>query len=185
MRTTFPLKNGEYSVSDTVPTQNNLENGDADMAKWPKRVKHWNRVLAKIYRPCRGRDSYRVTWYAAGKRQMKSFPTFAGSGGAKAFAETLVKELAKNSQALLLSPSQESDALAAIERLGTFYQPPGAKFPCWRRYLISGALIFASLANPRKLAPLQENRTARATLAKPSGQPRKLRCSEKSGVQPR
>ena len=97
------------------------------MAKWPKRVKHRNKVLAKIYRPCRGRDSYRVTWYAAGKRQMKSFPTYAGQGGAKEFCEALVRELAKNSQAVMLASAQASDALAAIERLGTFYQTTGRK----------------------------------------------------------
>jgi len=127
MRTIFSRKNDGSSVSDTVPTQKNLESGDADMAKWPKRVKHRNKVLAKIYRPCRGRDSYRTTWYAAGKRQMKSFPTYAGKGGAKEFAEALVKELANNSQAVMLAPAQASDALAAIERLGTYYQTTGRK----------------------------------------------------------
>jgi len=127
MRTTFSLENEKVSVPDTVLTQNNLENGDADMAKWPKRVKHRNKVLAKIYPPCRGRESYRVTWYGAGRRQMKSFPTYAGQGGAKAFTEALVKELAKNSQAVMLTPAQASDALAAIERLGTFYQTTGRK----------------------------------------------------------
>ncbi len=127
MRTIFSRKNDALSVSDTNLTQKNLESGDADMAKWPKRVKHRNKVLAKIYRPCRGRDSYRLTWYAAGKRQMKSFPTYAGQVGAKEFAEALVKELAKNSQAVMLAPAQASDALAAIERLGTFYQTTGRK----------------------------------------------------------
>ena len=97
------------------------------MAKWPKRVKYRKKVLAKIYHPCRGQDSYRVTWYAAGKRQMKSFPTYAGQGGAHKFAEELVKELANNSQAVMLAPAQASDALAAIERLRTFYQTTGRK----------------------------------------------------------
>ncbi len=97
------------------------------MAKWPKKVKHRNKVLAKIYRPCSGRDSYRVTWYAAGKRQMKSFPTYAGKGGAKEYAEALVPELAKQSQAVMLTPAQATDALAAIERLNTFHQSTGRK----------------------------------------------------------
>lgn len=127
MRTSFSWKNDGSGTSNTNPTQKNLESGDNDMAKWPKRVKHRNKVLAKIYRPCRGRDSYRVTWYAASRRQMKSFSTYAGPGGAKEFAETLVKELAKNSQAVMLTPPQATDALAAIERLGTFYQATGRK----------------------------------------------------------
>jgi integrase len=97
------------------------------MSKWPKKVKHRNRVLAKIYKPCRGRESYRVTWYAGGKRQMKSFPTYAGKDGAKEFAESKVKELANNSQAAMLTPAQATDALAAIERLANFYQITGRK----------------------------------------------------------
>ncbi len=97
------------------------------MSKWPKKVKHRNKVLAKIYQPCEGRESYRVTWYAAGKRQMKSFPTYSGKGGAKEFAEGKVKELATNSQAAMLTPPQATDALAAIERLNTFYQDTGRK----------------------------------------------------------
>ncbi len=97
------------------------------MSKWPKKVKHRRKVLAKIYRPCQGRESYRVTWYAAGKRQMKSFPTYAGEGGAKEFAEGKVKELAANSQAAMLTPSQATDAMVAFERLNTFHQDTGRK----------------------------------------------------------
>ena len=41
-------------------------------------------------------------WYAAGKRQIKSFPTYAGQGGAHKFAEELVRELANNSHAVML-----------------------------------------------------------------------------------
>jgi integrase len=114
-------------LSDTLPTQKTPEFGDTEMSKWPKRIKHRNKVLAKIYRPCRGRESYRVTWYASGQRQMKSFPTYAGHGGAKEFAETKVKELANNSQAALLTPVQATDSLAAIECLGSFYQATGRK----------------------------------------------------------
>ena len=97
------------------------------MAKWPKKVKHRNKVMAKIYGPCQGRESYRLTWYAAGGRQMKSFPTYAGKGGAKEFADDLVKKLAQNSQATMLSSAQASDALAAIERLNTFQIATGRK----------------------------------------------------------
>lgn len=63
--------------------------------KWPKRAKHRNKVLAKIYRPCSGRGSYRVAWSVAGKRMMKSFPTYNGKGGALEYAEDLVPELYK------------------------------------------------------------------------------------------
>ena len=97
------------------------------MTKWPKRVKHRNKVLAKIYRPCAGRGSYRVAWAVAGKRMMKSFPTYSGKGGALEYAEDLVKDLAKGSQATLLTPGQANDALAALERLQGFYVSTGRR----------------------------------------------------------
>ena len=93
--------------------------------KWPKKVKHRNRVLAKIYRPCTGRDSYRVAWSVNGKRMMKSFRTYGGEGGALEYAEGLVGDLAKGSQVTALTPGQAGDALAAFERLQAFYQSTG------------------------------------------------------------
>jgi integrase len=97
------------------------------MNKWPKKVKHRKKVLAKVYRPCKGRGSYRVTWYAAGNRQMKSFSTYAGKDGAKEFADELVKELANGSQAPLLTSGQAGDALGALELLQDFYQSTGKR----------------------------------------------------------
>ena len=93
------------------------------MSKRPTRVKHRNKVLAKVYRPCQGRDSYRVTWYAAGQRQMKSFPTYSGPGGAKQCGEGLVVELAKNSQAAMLKPAQATDGRAP--------QSANVPWPAW------------------------------------------------------
>jgi len=95
------------------------------MSKWPKKVKHRNKVLAKVYRPCQGRGSYRVVWYAAGERRMKSFANYAARGGAREFAESLVKDLARQSPATMLTPPQATDALAAIERLNCFRETTG------------------------------------------------------------
>ena len=97
------------------------------MTKWPKRVKHRNKVLAKIYRPCAGRGSYRVAWAVSGKRMMKSFPTYSGKGGALDYAEELVKDLYNGSQVTALTPGQARDALAAMERLEGFYQSTGRR----------------------------------------------------------
>jgi len=96
-------------------------------AKWPKKVKHRNKVLAKVYRPSRSRPSYRVVWDAKGKRQMKSLPNYSGAGGAKEFADELVKELAKQTQVIMLTPGQANDALAAIEHLRRFQEETGRK----------------------------------------------------------
>ena len=43
---------------------------------------------------------------------MKSLPNYSGPGGAKEFAEGLIKELAKQSQVIMLTPVQANDALA-------------------------------------------------------------------------
>jgi len=97
------------------------------MTKWPKKVKHRDKVLAKIYRPCAGRGSNRVAWCVSGKRMMKSFRTYGGKGGALEYAEALVPDLAKGSQVTALTPGQASDALAAFERLQRFYQSTGCR----------------------------------------------------------
>lgn len=91
--------------------------------KYPKHIKHRGRVLASIY----GKGKYplyRVGWTVAGKRMMKAFDRY---GEAKRYADNLVKELAKGSQATALTPGQASDALAALDRLQAFYQSTGRK----------------------------------------------------------
>src|ERR1017187_8901195 len=127
MRTTFVEENSKSGVPDTVLTHEKPESVEAGMTKWPKRVKHRNKVLARIYRPCAGRGSYRVAWTALGKRMMKSFPTYSGTGGALEYAEELVKDLAKGSQVSTLTPGQARDALIAFERLHDFYVATGRR----------------------------------------------------------
>ncbi len=106
---------------DTLPTQKTPETAPADV-KWPYKVKHRKNgpVLAKIYRPCAGRDSYRVAWSADGKRKMQSFPRFAGEGGAREFAERLARDLAQGSQAPSLSPAEARSALSIRDALQQF-----------------------------------------------------------------
>ena len=130
-----------FGICDTIPTQNNAKDEELDMSKWPVKVKHRNKILARIYRPCEGRDSYRVAWKADGKRQMKSFPTYAGEGGAKKFADGLVKELAKQSSVALLTPAQADDALAAIGLLNAFCESTARRVS-----LVSAVLEFCEAA---------------------------------------
>ena len=106
--------------SDTILTQNPPQSGKEEVTKWPVKVKHRNKVFAKIYRPCEGRDSYRVAWKAAGQRQMKSFKTYSGEKGAKKFADDLVGNLAKQNSVALLTSAQADDALAALNLLAVF-----------------------------------------------------------------
>ncbi|MCW5553050.1 MAG: site-specific integrase [Verrucomicrobiae bacterium] len=97
------------------------------MTKWPKKLKHRGKVLVRVYRPCSGRDSYRVAWHGEGRRMMKSFASFSGKGGALEYAEKLLTELARHSKVALLTPGQATDALAAIERLNGLYQRTGKR----------------------------------------------------------
>ena len=122
-RTIFPQVIEVSGVADTVLTQETAETEGANV-KYPKRIKYRGRVLATIYGRCKGRDSYRVAWQVAGRRQMASFPSYSL---AKRHADGLVKDLAKGSQVTALHPAQARDALAALERLADFYRATGRR----------------------------------------------------------
>ena len=51
----FIEENERFGISDTLPTHETPKSAEADVMKWPKKVKHRNKVLAKIYRPGEGR----------------------------------------------------------------------------------------------------------------------------------
>ena len=53
---------------------------------------------------------------------MKSLPTYAGQGGAREFADDLVKELAQGSQVSALSPAEARTVLAIRDALETFFK---------------------------------------------------------------
>ncbi len=109
------------ATPDTLPTQEKPQSPETDV-KWPYKVRHRKNgpVVAKIYRPCQGRDSYRVAWLAAGKRVMKSFPRFAGQDGAREFAENLAKDIAQGSQVAALTPAEARSAFAVRDALEAF-----------------------------------------------------------------
>ena len=122
----FAHKSEVFGSPDTVSTQDSADSPPENV-KWPFKVRRRKNgpVLAKIYRPCEGRDSYRVSWSAGGKRLMRSFPRFTGRGGAREFAEKMVESLAAGSQAAALSSSEASFALAVRDALDKFRQETG------------------------------------------------------------
>ena len=140
--------------SDTLATQNTAEFDAADVKKWPKQIKHRNKVLAKIYRPGKGRSSYRVAWQAGGKRLMKSFPTYSGENGAKKFADDLVPSIAKGSQATLLTPKQAQDAFHIQDMLIAYQQESGRQ--------ISPVDAVAAFISASKLLPAAASLTEAA-----------------------
>ena len=125
MRTIITRKIDGFGSSDTILTHNPPNLGEDEVSKWPVKIKYRNKVFAKIYRPCAGRDSYRVAWKAGGTRQMKSFKTYSGETGAKKFADGLVGNLAKQNSVALLTSAQADDALAAIGLLKVFREATG------------------------------------------------------------
>lgn len=125
MRTSFSVENAKSGASDTTLTQETPES--EGKMKFPKPIKHRGRTLATIYGKTKAYPRYRAVWYVSGKRVMKAFERYGGEGGALAYAERLVKDLAKGSQVTALSPGQAMDALAAFDRLQAFYTATGRK----------------------------------------------------------
>jgi integrase len=91
--------------------------------RFPVTIKH-RTSKAKIYASAGKFAYYRVAYITAGKRKMQSFAAYSD---AKAAAERIVRELANGSQAAALTATQSRDALAAFERLQSFYQASGRR----------------------------------------------------------
>jgi integrase len=123
MRTMFPCEIDVFQTSDTLLTQETPESEGAKV-RFPKKIKYRGRTLATIYAKSKGRDSYRVSWVLNGKRQMASFASYSL---AKRHADKLAKDLSKGSVVSALNPAQARDALAAFERLQSFYQLTGRR----------------------------------------------------------
>jgi len=121
--TIFPSQDGKTGIGDTKTTQITAESVEEQM-RFPKRIRHRGQVLATIYGKSKAYPAYRLVWRVTGKRRMERFATYSK---AKAAAEALVKELAKGSQVTALTPRQATDALAAIERLQTYFQQTGRR----------------------------------------------------------
>jgi integrase len=158
--------------------------------KFPKKIKHRGKVLAKIYRSS-GRAGYRVSWSAGGERQLRSFSRYAGSGGAAQFAENLVKQLAAGSDAARLSHEEARETLAIRDAIESFRHSTGREISASqaiieyldaRRRLgehsleaaVSGFLRTVAVVQRKPLADAVEEfnaaRTAR-TIAKPGKRP--------------
>lgn len=125
-------------ISDTISTPNRPLVPPAE-ARWPLKVRHRKNgpVLARVYSPCEGRESYRVAWPAAGRRQMRSFPRFAGIGGARESAENLTAELTQGSQVPFLSPKQAQDALAIRDLLADLQMETGRRVSAVEAVIVS------------------------------------------------
>jgi integrase len=93
--------------------------------KLPKKIKYRGKELATIYGRSASYPQYRVAWSVEGKRRMKAFDRYGGEDGALAYAEKLVSDLHKGSQVTALSDAQARDAMAAFQKLDSFWQQTG------------------------------------------------------------
>ena len=110
--TTFTEENEGFEKSDTVLAQNPA-GSEPRKVKFPQIIRH-RRIEATIYGKSRHYQRYRLAYYVAGQRRLRTFATYTE---AKVEAERIVRELANGSQATALTGSQSRDALAALERL--------------------------------------------------------------------
>jgi integrase len=118
--------------------------------KFPKVIRH-RKGECKIYGKKPDYPFYRVAWYVTGQRRVKQFGTYSK---AKEFADALVKDLASGSQSTALTPRQATDALAAVDRLKTYYQQTGRSVSLLRA--VSEYVEASMKANGRTLADLVE-----------------------------
>jgi integrase len=109
--------------------------------KFPVTIRH-RREKATIYGKSDSYPFYRLGYYVAGQRRVRSFKTY---GEAKTEAERVLRDLAQGSQATALTASQSRDALAAIQRLEALRQSTGRRVS-----LLSAVSVFAEASTKLK-----------------------------------
>jgi integrase len=132
MRTTFPRENGDpvTAPKDSPNISGQLDNESEQTVSFPKRLKHKKRgrVWATIYKRENQPQPYRLYWRTRiDGKPVSRFKDFSIYGEAKREGEKLVADLAKGAQAAILSPGQATDALAALQRLQTFFEATGRR----------------------------------------------------------
>ena len=118
----FPNNKGDSQGICTEFAQNKPRTPDRRV-RFPVTIRY-RASKAKIYAPGGNFAYYRLAYSTAGKRRMQTFATYSD---AREAAERVVRELANGSQAAALTATQSRDALAALERLQSFYQATGRR----------------------------------------------------------
>ena len=122
MRTSFPQ---EIEGCGNVRTDSAqiLAESEIKKMRFPKVIEHRG-FKVKIYGKTPKNPCYRLDYRSAGNRQQPNFQTYSE---AKKKAEAVVRDLAKGSQAAVLSAPQSREALAAIQRAQDFYKDTGRR----------------------------------------------------------
>jgi integrase len=140
---------GEFDNSLAVRTDNaqNSEAFKSQRVRFPKKIRH-RKIEAVIYGKKPKYPFYRLAYYEAGKRQLRSFKTYQE---AKAEGERIVREIADGSPVSALNADQSRDALAAWQRLEILRQNSGRRFS-----LMAAVSSFAEATEKLKGRPLHE-----------------------------
>jgi 23S rRNA maturation mini-RNase III len=92
--------------------------------KFPVKVR-FRKAEAKIYGKSDAYPFYRRCYYAAGKRRIQSFSTYAA---AKTEADAKVKQLANGNQSIALTAKEATAALSIRDALDAFRRDTGRSF---------------------------------------------------------
>ncbi len=116
----FCEENERSSIYRTDPAQI-LPGPENRVVKFPKIIKH-RKAEVTIYGKGKSYPFYRLAYQVAGKRHMKSFPTFAE---AKAEADRKVRELSQGNQSLALTAKEVTGTLAIRDALDAYRRETG------------------------------------------------------------
>lgn len=114
----------ELSRTDCAQNPGGLDITPSGKMKFPVKISY-RKAEVKIYGKRDGYPFYRLCYYAAGKRQQRSFSTYAE---AKAEADTKVREIANGSQSIALTPKEATAALSIRDALDAFRRDTGRSF---------------------------------------------------------
>lgn len=130
--TTFqPENEREAGVTKETPNfPDGLGVESEQNVKFPKRLRYngRGRVLATIYNRPDEAQPFRLYWRVRENGKPRSrMRDFSSYSAAKREGDKVVKDLVKGAQAAVLSAGQVTDALAAYQRLQTFYEDTGQR----------------------------------------------------------
>jgi len=118
--------NQNSEIFRTDSAQNQGDSGDAPSGKMKFPVKvTFRKAEAKIYGKSAAYPFYRLCYYAAGKRRIQSFSTYAA---AKTEADAKVKQLANGNQSIALTAKEATAALAIRDALDAFRRDTGRSY---------------------------------------------------------
>ena len=124
--TNFAKENDGLDQQTKLSPNISAELVDEGNVKFPKKLKHRGKTLATIYGKKKGR--YRLYWRVRqGGKALSRMRDFSRYSEAKREGDKLVADLAKGSRVTALTPGEANDALAALERLQSFYQSSGKR----------------------------------------------------------